>query len=429
MICRSSAGVHYIYPRGPVPVWFELSVRFLGSMSSFPVCSTLLADRGSSDVLQSHEFGVIGTNLFNSNVGCFSVYTDGSLSDLGTVNIKAGAAVFFEDISMGLGVGVSSLMSSTLTELQAIALALECVPSFCSVDLFLDSQAALNACRLQMELVCPDFRNQCWIEHHHIVNVIHHKNLKVNWCKVKRHLGVLGNEQANKLARAAAFSGWHLPHSVDERYLRSGRAAISGNSRHFVRDIFQSVHHAHWEISCGMGVVVNSLCTDIDWFRSSLVWHLDSYMAAGFTSKWTAGFWTYFMKALHYWLLVAILVGRSSSLAHSSSGVSQLMFTCVSDISVSTALCKGFVFKDWFRLSSGVTWLLGVAEAISVGFGFCNNVKHSGDEKDIFLSKAGSSGSVYSDVESLSGEDEDVSMSGTDGGFLLGSAATTSKAK
>ncbi|KAG9301756.1 hypothetical protein G9A89_003303 [Geosiphon pyriformis] len=57
------------------------------------------------------------------------------------------------------------------------------------------------------------------------------------------------------------------------------------------------------------------------------------------------------------------------------------------------------------------------------------NVKHSGDEKNISLSKARSSGNVYSDVESLSGEDEDVSMSETDGGFFLGSAATTSKAK
>ncbi|KAG9302898.1 hypothetical protein G9A89_022314 [Geosiphon pyriformis] len=47
------------------------------------------------------------------------------------------------------------------------------------------------------------------------------------------------------------------------------------------------------------------------------------------------------------------------------------------------------------------------------------NIKHSGDERDIFLSKSGSSGSIYSDVESLSGKDEDVSMSGMNGGSLL----------
>ncbi|KAG9287891.1 hypothetical protein G9A89_017486 [Geosiphon pyriformis] len=42
-----------------------------------------------------------------------------------------------------------------------------------------------------------------------------------------------------------------------------------------------------------------------------------------------------------------------------------------------------------------------------------DNVKHSGDEKNISLSKFGSNDSVYSDVESLSGKDKDVSMSGT----------------
>ncbi|KAG9303095.1 hypothetical protein G9A89_005053 [Geosiphon pyriformis] len=409
----------------------------------------LLADRDSSDVLRSHEFGIIGASLFNSNVGHFSVYTDRSLSDLGTVDMKAGAAVFFEDIGMGLGVGVSELMSSILTELQAIALALKCIPSSHLVNLFSDSQAALNACKLEMELVCPDFRNWCWIERRHIVNVI----------------------RPDKLARAAALSGWHLSYSVDECYLRGGGAAISGNSRHFVQDIFWSVHRAHWEISCGMKVVADSLHTDIDWFKLSLVWHPDSHMAAGFQ--------TYFIKALHHqlpvtmhkWLydkhypsVVYLFCGDvevsdhvfscsfdanghaqlldahaavwsvCSDLDHSSSGVSQLMSTCIFNISVNTTLCKGFVFKNWFcesvsvfkdsriagqnivvfvcgfslafwediwlvrakhhafmeknglilcdgsvpvsifglslGLSSGVTWLLGVVEAIDVGFGF-----------------------------------------------------------
>ncbi|KAG9284012.1 hypothetical protein G9A89_022786 [Geosiphon pyriformis] len=57
------------------------------------------------------------------------------------------------------------------------------------------------------------------------------------------------------------------------------------------------------------------------------------------------------------------------------------------------------------------------------------NVKHSGDQRDIFLSKSEFSGSIYSDVESLSSKDKNVSMSGINGGSLLGSAATTPKAK
>ncbi|KAG9286448.1 hypothetical protein G9A89_014614 [Geosiphon pyriformis] len=57
------------------------------------------------------------------------------------------------------------------------------------------------------------------------------------------------------------------------------------------------------------------------------------------------------------------------------------------------------------------------------------NIKHSGNEKNIFLSKFGSGDSVYFDVESLSGEDEDVSMSEVNGESLLGLAATIPKTK
>ncbi|KAG9301648.1 hypothetical protein G9A89_016718 [Geosiphon pyriformis] len=57
------------------------------------------------------------------------------------------------------------------------------------------------------------------------------------------------------------------------------------------------------------------------------------------------------------------------------------------------------------------------------------NVKHSGDKKAIFLSKFGPGNSVYSNVDSLFGDDEDVGMTGINGGSLLSLAATTSKAK
>ncbi|KAG9303877.1 hypothetical protein G9A89_005787 [Geosiphon pyriformis] len=56
------------------------------------------------------------------------------------------------------------------------------------------------------------------------------------------------------------------------------------------------------------------------------------------------------------------------------------------------------------------------------------NVKHSGDEKDISL-KSGSGASVCSDMESLSGDDKNISMSGGFNGFLLNSAVNTLKAK
>ncbi|KAG9306341.1 hypothetical protein G9A89_018224 [Geosiphon pyriformis] len=242
-------------------------------------------DGGFSNILCSCGFSAISANLLCSNVDCLSVYMYGSLSGLESVDIKAGAAVFFEDISMNLGVGVSGLMFSTLTELQTIALALECVSPSHSIDLFLDSQAALDACKLKLDLVCPDFKNQCWIECCYIVNIICHKNLNINLYKVKSHSGVSDNECTDELARAVALSSWNLPHSINEYYFRVGSAVISGNSRHFVWDVFWLVHCAYWKIGSGLQVVVDSLYVDINWFKSSLVWHPDFHMAAGFTNK------------------------------------------------------------------------------------------------------------------------------------------------
>ncbi|KAG9286107.1 hypothetical protein G9A89_022784, partial [Geosiphon pyriformis] len=57
------------------------------------------------------------------------------------------------------------------------------------------------------------------------------------------------------------------------------------------------------------------------------------------------------------------------------------------------------------------------------------NVKHSGDERDISLSKSGLDNSVYSNVDSLSGDDKDVGMTDVYGESLLDSAVTTPKAK
>ncbi|KAG9304194.1 hypothetical protein G9A89_019756 [Geosiphon pyriformis] len=56
------------------------------------------------------------------------------------------------------------------------------------------------------------------------------------------------------------------------------------------------------------------------------------------------------------------------------------------------------------------------------------NVKHSGDEKDISL-KSGSGTGSFSDADSLSGDDKNVSISGSFDGSLLDLAVNTPKAK
>ncbi|KAG9295455.1 hypothetical protein G9A89_013484 [Geosiphon pyriformis] len=383
-------------PCGPVPFWFNLSVCFLSSVVPLSSSSSLVDGHAVSDICLSHDFSVIRDTLPTIDAARLSVYTDGSLSGLDTVNMKAGAAVFFEDINLGLGVEVAGLVSSTLTELQAIALALECVPFFHSIDLFSDSQAALDACRSKSSLVRLDFRNHCWIKRRHIATVIHQKNLDVNWVKVKGHSGVLGNKRADALAKSAALSAWRLPHLVSERFLCASGTAVSGNSKHFVRDVFQSVHRARWEIGVGSRVVDDSLCADINWSKFSMVWHPNSHLASGFTNMRTAGCYTYFMKALHHRLPVAVCkrlynrrypsvvcllcgdvetsdyvflcpqdaIGYAylldahalawealSGLSRSSSCVLQALAFCVFEVGVGVALYKGFVFNEWFHES------------------------------------------------------------------------------
>ncbi|KAG9307233.1 hypothetical protein G9A89_017061 [Geosiphon pyriformis] len=343
---------------GPIPEWFRLSAVFLAV-----------------------------------NARVLSVYTDGSLRNLGTVGYEAGAAAFFEDIGVDLGVGMSGLMSSTMAELQTIALALECIPVFSVVHLFSDSQSALDACKSELGLVVPDFRNWCWVECQHIANVIYSKGLRVNWHKVKGHSGISGNEHADVIAGAVSVSDWFLPPRLDKHFLMADGNIVFGNSRHFIHDTFYAMCRAHWEVGSGSKFLPVDLCADVNWSHSSLVWHPDLHMATGFTSNISANVHSYFMKTLHYQLPVAVrkwLYNRLypsvlclycgdvevsdhvfsckvddsawhrlldshmnswetlSGSSVSSSVLLQLLLSCVLGSSVSMALYKGFVFDKWF---------------------------------------------------------------------------------
>ncbi|KAG9307279.1 hypothetical protein G9A89_017107 [Geosiphon pyriformis] len=249
-------------PCGPVPFWFDLSIHFLSDGFSPSICSSLVDRRVDSDVCYSHDFGAVCSTLLTIDTSCLFVYMDRSLCSLSTVNIKAGAAIFFKDINSGLGVGVFGLVFSTLIELQAITLALECVPFFRSVDLFSDNQTTLDVYKSESLLV-------------------------------KSHSGISGNKHADTLAKDAALSALHLSHLVSECFLSTSGTAVSGNSKHF-------------KIGSGSWVVVDSLHGDINWSKSSLVWCPNSYLAAGFTSVHMVDCQIYFMKTLHYQLPVAV---------------------------------------------------------------------------------------------------------------------------
>ncbi|KAG9284846.1 hypothetical protein G9A89_003769 [Geosiphon pyriformis] len=287
-----------------------------------------------SDICQSYDFSVICNNLLTTDAACFSVYMDKSLCGLGTIDMKSGAAIFFQDINLDLGVKVSGLVSSTLIELQAIALAL------------------------------------------------------------------------------------------DEKFLRAGDTAVSGNSRHFVCDVFQSVHHARWEVGLGSQVTLNSLCADINWLKFSMLpVAVYKYLYDRCYFSVVCLFCGDVEVSNHVFCCLFDVAGRvqlldayasvwkaHSGLSWSSLGVLQLLYTCVSNIAVGLALCKGFsvsVFRNPRVMTSKVVdfiyefclafreniWLvcakhqafmdknglishdvklLGIAEAFDVGFGFCN---------------------------------------------------------
>ncbi|KAG9284982.1 hypothetical protein G9A89_009792 [Geosiphon pyriformis] len=252
---------------------FGLSAVFLAGKNFSPACIPVLANMGLLDILGFSGFVSICDHLSRVNARVLSVYTNRSLRNLGTVGCKAGAVAFFKNIGMGLGVGVSGLMSSTMAELQAIALALECVPVFSNVYLFLDSQSALDAYKSEL---------------------------------VKSHSGVLGNKHIDVIASTDSVFDWFLPFCLDEHFLMADGNIVSGNSRHFVHDTFHAMCCACWEVGSGSKFLPDNLQADVDWSHSSLVWHPNLHMTTSFTSRISANAHSYFMKALHHRLPVAV---------------------------------------------------------------------------------------------------------------------------
>ncbi|KAG9307162.1 hypothetical protein G9A89_016990 [Geosiphon pyriformis] len=326
-------------PHGPVPDWFDISVVFLVAPYSFLLA---LAGVGPLDIHGSNDFISVCDHLFRVDTDSLSVYTDGSVKNLGIIGCRARTAVFLRTLIWGL-------ISSTLVELQTIALALECMPVAHSVHLFSDSQAALDACRLEFNLMYPDFCNQCWVKCQHIRNVI------------RRPLWYLRDNYANSLVDTAFLSGWYFSPCVDEHFLLADGGVVSGNSRHFVHDVFHAVY--------------GDLCLDVNWLCFSRVWHSDLHMATGFTSRLTADTRTYLIKAFvlclycdevevsnHVFSCVVDDSARCQVLESCMSswrvlsglslpflGVLQLLSICALNFPVFSALYKSFVFNKWLR--------------------------------------------------------------------------------
>ncbi|KAG9307037.1 hypothetical protein G9A89_003088 [Geosiphon pyriformis] len=320
--------------------FFKLSVAFLGGLDSSSTHSLVLGNIGSLKVLESSDFKSVCIHLSQAETSSLLVYMNGFFCNLGTANCKTGAAVFFEDINLGLDIGVLGLMSSTLVKLQAIALALECVPTSSSVYLFSD------------------------IKHHHIVNVICNKDLRVSWHKVKSYSGVSENKHINAIAGTTSFTNWYLLFCLSKHFIMANDGVVSGNSKHFVHDIYHSVCHAYWKIDSGSKFLAGSLISEINWLHSSLVWHLDLYMVSSFTSRLSAN-----ITGLEIVKFVSSL-GLAFRENIWSVCVKYQAYMKKNGLIPLDGLNLIPVYGLALRFSAGIVKLLGITEAFGIWFGF-----------------------------------------------------------
>ncbi|KAG9307744.1 hypothetical protein G9A89_023309 [Geosiphon pyriformis] len=329
-------------PCGPIPDWFSVSVGYLGSAESFfSVHDCLVGVSFASNVLKSTDFDLVCNQLLGLDADSLLVYTNRSLAGLGTLSVKSGVAVFFNDINMGLGVKVSGLLSSTLVELQAIALALECVLAVSKVCLFSDSQATLDICRSELGLVHPDFQNSCWVERRHITNLVYAKrsypNVVCLYCgcvEVSDHVFSCDSDFASLdrllgdfAVKWEGISGLHCP------------------SSHMLQTLFSCVFDILMHVALCKGFVFN------DWFFEAVSVFGDLEFASVKIVDFVHDFCLAFRDEI--WLVHVKhcvfmekhgLISRNGSMPVSISGLSSLY-------------------------SAGVVRLLGIDDVLSIRFG------------------------------------------------------------
>ncbi|KAG9303178.1 hypothetical protein G9A89_001794 [Geosiphon pyriformis] len=294
-------------------------------------------------VLDFDGFSDVCNSLLEVWSDCIEIYTDESLQYVGSTKVMSEVAVYFLATNTDIGIRIDRFLSSTLTVLQAVVLALKCIPSSCLVVLYSDSQSVIDACTFETSFTMPDFHNQ--------------------------------------------FGIW-------KRFLVAEGFAVFGNIRHFVQDLYQSICHTCWEAGLSFDIVLDVIIRKIDWKTTAAVWHSDSHMLFGFTSRKSANLCTYLIKAVYRQLLIAIrkrlykksysgvlclmcnkvklsdhvftcsgnsglhgdILVKATEKWKSMSGFSNLFTSailllpslCFLDVSLYMAICKDFVIKDWY---------------------------------------------------------------------------------
>ncbi|KAG9294497.1 hypothetical protein G9A89_009344 [Geosiphon pyriformis] len=246
--------------RNPIPAWFVSLSEFVGNGGlgdNLALASRLTCDDVSCDI------SFVSKCLLVSECSLIEVYTDSSVRGIRIIGACGGAAVYFPATDMSVSIRVYGLLFLTLVELQAIALALECMLAFSAVILFMNSQTLLNMCKFGVSVS----------EKKHIYHSISKKNLSVMWKKIKRHSSIVGNEQADFFANAAVTSKSVLSFNVPYCFFGIENQSVLGNMHHFVRGLFNAINFVNWKSKCAFYVVDENFACIINMSRSFNIWH------------------------------------------------------------------------------------------------------------------------------------------------------------
>ncbi|KAG9307135.1 hypothetical protein G9A89_016963 [Geosiphon pyriformis] len=301
-------------PRGSVSHWFNVTSRFLLNRSSVLPAAVKAGSFSGCSILDSEQFAFVCNGLLKVWSGFFDVYTNGLLKFADSSSVISRATAYFPALDSGVSIGIHGLLSSTLLELQAVALALKCIPLSCAVVLHLNSQAAINAYVSKLAFAV----------------------------KVKGHSGVSGNDRTDMLAGEAAGSSFSLLARVHECFLVAEGTTIS-------------------EAGPGHDVVPVASLQSFDWIASTQVWHPNLHMLVGFTS------YVYTQRdilseASVHWIF---LTGACNPF---SSSVLRTLDLYHSDVSLYSVMCKGFVLKNWCAKAVGIFGDVKSATSVVVDF-------------------------------------------------------------
>ncbi|GBB97307.1 hypothetical protein RclHR1_02960020 [Rhizophagus clarus] len=218
------------------------------------------------------------------------IYTDGSMQ-LGHIeNTISHYAADVSLLTMGAGVFVdrtdsqpitiSSRLkdwpSSTCAELVAIFLALLITPMTTNINLYTDSQCALDAInnwkaqRTNLRLKQPN--NLLLIK---ICMILNEKALNIHWHKVKGHTGIYGNDQADIAANIGLSSQNCFNNSIDfinhdlRFFPRFDSIPIENNLRKFITSLLFIYEASEWSLLSLQKDFCHNNSGSVDW---KIIW-------------------------------------------------------------------------------------------------------------------------------------------------------------